>query len=223
MFMSLSNNFILRKVISVSYFLSLAIFIDLVSKFLTPFLNLTLGGQIFKFSLVILCLSGIYNSFSTHLLICVLYSAFHLIKSYNFLLSLDQLFLFTKMQLLISCIFDYILPDLLLSLVGLFIDKKTFITKNKKNIFFGLLLVYFLRSFCFFISSYWVYANMQLSLGNLWYDWLFNVFHLHNVNEKLLLICFTYCLILFIINVILSNFFLFLILSKITSFFDKYL
>ncbi|MDO8024031.1 MAG: hypothetical protein Q8762_01875 [Pigeon pea little leaf phytoplasma] len=223
MFMTLSNNFILRKVILVSYFLSLAIFIDLVGKFLTPFLNLNLGGQIFKFSLVILCLSGIYNNFSTHLLICGLYSAFHLIKSYNFLLSLDQLFLFTKMQLLISCIFDYILPDLLLSLVGVFIDKKKFIAKNKKNIFFGLLLVYFLRSFCFFISSYWVYANMQLSLGNLWYDWLFNLFNLRNVNDKLLLICFIYCLILFIINVILSNLLLFLILSKITSFFDKYL
>ncbi|MDO8030196.1 hypothetical protein OC709_01550 ['Planchonia careya' phytoplasma] len=224
MFMRLLNSCILRKVILVSYFLSLVIFIDLVfGKVLTSFLHLPLGGQVFKISLVILCLSGIYNSFSIHLLICCLYAVFHLIKSYNFLISLNQIFLFNKIQLFISCIFDYILPDLLMSLVGVFINKKVFIIKNKKNIFFSLLLVYSLRSCCFFISSYWVYADMQLSLSNLWYDWFFNLFNLKNVNNQILLICLTYCLGIFIINFILSNILLFFILSKITYFFDKYL
>ncbi|UQV27128.1 hypothetical protein H7686_0000735 [Candidatus Phytoplasma asiaticum] len=223
MFMRLSNNFILRKVVLVSYFLSLAIFIDLFSKFLTPFLCLPLGGRIFKFSLIIFCLSGIYNNFLTHLLICGLYSVFHLIKSYNFLLSLNQLFLFTRIQLFLSCIFDYIVPDLLLSLVGIFINKKRFIADNKKNIFLGLLLVYFLRSCCFFISSYWVYAHMQLSLVNVWYNWLFNLLRFQNLNQKIWLICFIYCFVVFIFNFIFSNILLFLILSKITSFFDKYL
>ncbi|MDV3197585.1 MAG: hypothetical protein Q8879_00720, partial [Candidatus Phytoplasma australasiaticum] len=123
----------------------------------------------------------------------------------------------------ISCIFDYILPDLLMSLVGVFINKKVFITKNKKNIFLGLLLAYSLRSCSFFISSYWVYANMQLTLSNVWYDWILNLFHVKNVNNQILLICLTYCLGIFIINFILSNILLFFILSKITYFFDKYL
>ncbi|MDV3153276.1 MAG: hypothetical protein Q8755_02755, partial [Candidatus Phytoplasma australasiaticum] len=42
-----------RKVVLVSYFLSLVIFIDLVfGKVLTSFLHLPLGGQLFKISLV---------------------------------------------------------------------------------------------------------------------------------------------------------------------------
>ncbi|XKW59186.1 adenylyltransferase/cytidyltransferase family protein [Candidatus Phytoplasma australasiaticum] len=92
--MRLLNNCILRKVVLVSYFLSLVIFIDLAfGKVLTSFLHLPLGGQVFKISLVILCLSGIYNSFLIHLLICCLYAVFHLIKSYNFFISLNQIFL----------------------------------------------------------------------------------------------------------------------------------
>ncbi|MDV3168846.1 MAG: hypothetical protein Q8796_00835 [Candidatus Phytoplasma australasiaticum] len=67
------------------------------------------------------------------------------------------------------------------------------------------------------------WCELHLSLSNVWYDWFFNLFHVKNVNNQILLICLTYCLGIFIINFILSNILLFFILSKITYFFDKYL
>ncbi|MDO8168146.1 hypothetical protein [Candidatus Phytoplasma melaleucae] len=211
---------LLNKIFMISVFVSMTIFMDFFSNILMPFLKMPLGGQFFKISFIILFLSGFLEGFLVGFIVCLCYAFYHLCKGYLSLLGMHETLQLNISSLMISCIFDYVLPDLFISVSGFFHNKKMTHITNKKNILASTIIISFFRMIFFLISSYYVYSKHIISafpvlFARLPFEWC--------LNSKLFFLCFCYCFLPCFVNCVIGIIFLIFILPKISYIMDKYL
>lgn len=186
------------------------------------------GGKIMKLSFIILFLSGFILGFKTGFIICFFYSFFHIGKFFYRLSSVDKLFNFNLQDVFLSMLFDYILPDIVISFSGI---KQKVLNKNIKDKFYNksyeifrilklMFIISFFRFLFFFTSSYYVYFSKiksKIDISN-----KINYFISLFSGDNLLLFCFLYCFIPVFVNFFLSSLFIILFNYRIKNALEKY-
>ncbi|KXT29274.1 thiamine transporter family protein [Candidatus Phytoplasma oryzae] len=209
---------VLRRIIIVSIFISLAIISDFFSEIFI-FFQIPYIGKIYKFSFIILFLSGFILGFKEGFLVCLFYSFFHLGKFFFKLIFLNQIFDFDCYELTLTCLLDFFLPDIVISFSGIKNLKKKKNNFSHKNIVKLMIIISFLRLLFFFLSAYLVYYDKITFLFNqsLWKKYYF--FGLSNKN-KILLFCYGYCCFLpVLVNFFISIFFILFFNSRFKKYF----
>ncbi|TVY12397.1 hypothetical protein [Candidatus Phytoplasma pini] len=204
----MKKNIHLSEIIMNSFFITIAIACDLLSKSFV-FLKMSfffagVMGKIFKISFLILLCSGFLLGFRNGFLVCLSYSFFHLIKSIPFLIEMKKVLLWSDLKLLSSCILDYILPNLIISLSGFLYSSKKNNIIMKKNIIRILLIICCSRMLFYFLSGYYIYFSCypQYKDHFFWFCLIYSFFP---------------CFLSFFISII---FLFFLLKSKIKTLFE---
>ncbi|WBL31379.1 hypothetical protein [Candidatus Phytoplasma sacchari] len=214
----------LTKIVIISIFISFAIISDIFCSAII-FFKMPFGGKLFKFSFVILFLSGFYLGFQKGFIVCIFYSFFHLGK---FLLNFSlftKIFSYNLRDIFLTSLFDFLIPDIIISFSGLKYKKQKENINNYFN-FINILklisFISFLRLLSFFISSYYVYAPKivnkfnSLNLSNNYF------FYLFNPNNKLYLFCFLYCFVPVLTNLVFSTLLVLFFNLRFKYILDKY-
>ncbi|WAN63416.1 hypothetical protein RS022_05520 [Candidatus Phytoplasma rubi] len=187
----------LYKIIITSFFISISILIDI---FFSIF-----EIKFFKLTLVIIFLGGYFLGFLNGLIICIFYTLWHLTRSFYSFTILAQSLNFNNTQIFFSILLDYILPNLIISLSGLFFYKKNH--QIIKKFFLCFLLINFLRMLSTSLSSIFIYRELLIE---------------KNISEQNILIsALLFNLTPFITNFFLGGFCSFYLKNRLKDIFDK--
>ncbi|QTX03091.1 hypothetical protein LFWB_5250 [Candidatus Phytoplasma luffae] len=194
----MTKNFLQKNVI-ISLLVGLIILLDFVWSFV--FLQFSSFISFVKLPLIIIFISGFLLGFKSTFVICVFYNIWHIFRSFMKITIYYGSFELTNNEIILSLLLDYIFPDLIMSISGLFFvsEKKTL---DNKKIFFILFIIIFLRHFSFYFSSCWIYAPKMIK----------------QINEKNVYIwSFWYNLAKFFLNFIFSFFIIFYLKNKLKN------
>ncbi|WP_017192727.1 hypothetical protein [Italian clover phyllody phytoplasma] len=215
-----TGKFVLRKIIIISFFISMSIMLDYFQKWFLPFLTLPFGGQIFKLSFLVLFLSGFVLGFKNGLTVNCFYALFHLLKSYDYIISTKEIYRLGWFYFALTLLFDYLIYDLSVILSGLFYKNDFNQLKNKKTILISLFTVVVLRILSTSLSTYFVYFQRINPSQKNFFFWHF----LYSLKEKgqAWEFCLFFSSFLFIIYYVIGSILIIFLVPKLEYVLEKY-
>ncbi|MDV3167062.1 MAG: hypothetical protein Q8784_01345 [Vigna little leaf phytoplasma] len=209
---NIKKNFTIKKIIITSLFIALACLSHELSKYLFIYpLKMPWGRSLFQISVFILLLSGHLLGWKNSFIICFFYTIYHVMKSFShYLINNETLFNFEFNQKFGIILLDYIIPDLSISLYGLFYRADLKHLENKKRIAYNFFFVLFFRNFFYFCSSYFIFvdtiihkSSVLTTEANILVRFLLKI-----LQHSPLLFCFLYNYIPFVITYFLNLIFM---------------
>ncbi|MEZ0180175.1 hypothetical protein ['Camptotheca acuminata' phytoplasma] len=183
----------LKKVIIISFFISIVILLDFFS-FLQIF-KIYFFSNLFKLPLIVIFLGGVLLGFKSVFFISLFYSFWHFSRSFASFFAFAESLNLNHKEIWLSIFLDYFLSDWVLNISGFcFVKKRD--SLNTKKIFFLFLIVCLVRMFFLFLSTCFIYAPAILSHGT----------KLPFLEQNIMLFSFIYSFVPFVVNFVFSIF-----------------